>query len=211
MAVLLFLQRTNKISQAQASPYPCSPLSPQLAFSQVVHVGLDPGRVTCRSDSEAQVSQNPQKVKSVINECVPLINGVHVYLQSINYVWVWHGSGPGLGLSLGCKWTWALAQALSLTIVGSLDDRRDFILLSLQEQSDQDTSQLVGCRPCPRTVLVLSFCCQFSLRSVTSLSPCRPKSCTWVVPGIYVRVVIYTVNLTRSSTIMKLESDSTVI
>jgi len=41
---------------------------------------LDPGGVTCRRDSEAQVSQNSQKVKSVINECVPLITGVQVYL-----------------------------------------------------------------------------------------------------------------------------------
>jgi len=28
---------------------------------------LDPGGVTCRRDSEAQVSQSSQKVKSVIN------------------------------------------------------------------------------------------------------------------------------------------------
>jgi len=33
-----------------------------------------------------------------------------------------------------------------------------------------------------------------------SLSPCWPKSCTWVVSGIYVRVVIYMVKLTRSGT-----------
>jgi len=49
------------------SPYPGSPLSPQLASSRLVHVGLDPGGVTCRRDSEAQVSQSSQKVKSVIN------------------------------------------------------------------------------------------------------------------------------------------------
>jgi len=77
---IVFLQRTNKISQAQTSPYPCNPLSPQLASSRLVHVGLDPGGITCRRGFEAQVSQNSQKVKSMINECVPLITGVHVYL-----------------------------------------------------------------------------------------------------------------------------------
>jgi len=41
--------------------YPCSPLSPQLASSRSIHVGLDSERVTCRRDSEAQVSQNSQK------------------------------------------------------------------------------------------------------------------------------------------------------
>ena len=40
---------------------PCSPLSPQLASFLLVHVGLDPEGVTCRRDSEAQVSQNYQK------------------------------------------------------------------------------------------------------------------------------------------------------
>ena len=46
-------------------------------------VGLDPGRVTCRRDFEAQVSEISQKVKSGdwgSNECVPLIYGVHAYL-----------------------------------------------------------------------------------------------------------------------------------
>ena len=34
---------------------PCSPLSPQLASSRSIHVSLDPGGVTCRRVSEAQV------------------------------------------------------------------------------------------------------------------------------------------------------------
>jgi len=59
---------------------PCSPLSPQLASPRLIHVSLNPGGVTCRRVSETQVSQSSQKVKSVINECVPLITGVHVYL-----------------------------------------------------------------------------------------------------------------------------------
>jgi len=46
----------------------------------LIHVSLNPGGVTCRRVSEAQVSQSSQKVKSEINECVPLIRGVHVYL-----------------------------------------------------------------------------------------------------------------------------------
>ena len=41
---------------------------------------LEPGGVTCRRISEAQVSQSSPRVKSVINECVPLNDGVHVYL-----------------------------------------------------------------------------------------------------------------------------------
>jgi len=41
---------------------------------------LNPGGVTCRRVSEAQVSQSSQRVKLVINEFVPLITGVHAYL-----------------------------------------------------------------------------------------------------------------------------------
>jgi len=54
-------------TEGPSSPYPCSPLSPQLASSWLVHVGLDLGGVTCRRDHKAQVSQSSQKVKSVIN------------------------------------------------------------------------------------------------------------------------------------------------
>ena len=122
-----------------------------------------------------------------------LITGVHAYLQSINYVWLRHGLGP----SLGCRWAWALAQTLSLTIVGLLDGKRAFISLSLQKRSDPVTSPVDGCRLCPCTILGWPFCYQFRLRSVMSLSLCWPESCTWVVSGIYVRVVIYMVELTR--------------
>jgi len=55
-------------------------LSLQLASSRLIHVSLNPGGVTCRRVSETQASQSSQRVKSVINECVPLINGVHAYL-----------------------------------------------------------------------------------------------------------------------------------
>ena len=75
----MFLQRTNKKSGTRVT-LPCSPLSPQLASSHSIDVGLDPGGVTCRRISEAQVSQSSQGVKSAINECVPLNDGVHVYL-----------------------------------------------------------------------------------------------------------------------------------
>jgi len=37
-----------------------------------------------------------------------------------------------------------------------------------------------------------------------SLSPCRLKSYTWVVSGIYVRVVMYMVKLTRSGIVIDL-------
>ena len=76
---ILFLQGTNKKSDTRVT-LPCSPLSPQLASSHSIHVGLDPGGVTCRRISEAQVSQSSQEVKLAINECVPLTDGVHVYL-----------------------------------------------------------------------------------------------------------------------------------
>ena len=72
-------------------------------------IGLDSRGITCRRDSEAQVSKISQKVKSrdqESNECVPLIRGVHAYLQIISYVWPRHGLGP----CLGRRWTWALAQ-----------------------------------------------------------------------------------------------------
>ena len=49
---------------------PRSPLSLQLVSSWLIYVSLNPGGV----------SQSSQKVKSVINECVPLIRGGHVYL-----------------------------------------------------------------------------------------------------------------------------------
>jgi len=75
----LFLQRTNKKSDTRVT-LPGSPLSSQLASSHSIDVGLNPGGVTCRRISEAQVSQSSQGVKSAINECVPLITGVHVYL-----------------------------------------------------------------------------------------------------------------------------------
>ena len=107
----LFLQRTNKICQTQVLPYSGSP-SPQQASSRLIHVvhgylgviGLDPRGVTCKRDSEAQVSKISKKVKfgdQGSNECVPLIRGVHAYLQIINYVchvmgWalVWAVGGP---------------------------------------------------------------------------------------------------------------------
>jgi len=76
---LVFLQRTNKRLGTSVT-LPCSPLSLQLASSRLIHVDLNPGGVTCRRISEAQVSQSSQRVKSVINECVPLNDGVHVYL-----------------------------------------------------------------------------------------------------------------------------------
>ena len=91
---------------------PCSLLSLQLVFPRLIHVNLNPGGVTCRRVSEAQVSQSSQKVKSMINECVPLITGVHAYLYSINDVWLSNGSGLGLGPSLGHEWAWILIQAL---------------------------------------------------------------------------------------------------
>jgi len=67
----LFLQRTNKICQAQVLPY-LGLSSPQMASSQPIYVaygylgvvGLDPGGVTYRRDSKAQVSEISQKVKS---------------------------------------------------------------------------------------------------------------------------------------------------
>jgi len=40
---------------------PCNPLSPQLASFRLIHDGLHPEGVTCRKDSEAQVSQNSKK------------------------------------------------------------------------------------------------------------------------------------------------------
>jgi len=79
LGFFVFLQRTNKKSDTRVT-LPCSPLSPQLASSHSIHVGLNPGGVTCRRISEAQVSQSSQRVKSAINECVPLNDGVHVYL-----------------------------------------------------------------------------------------------------------------------------------
>ena len=120
----MFLQRTNKICQTQVLPY-LGPPSPQQASSRLIYIAygylrvisLDLGGVTCRRDSEVQVSEISQKVKSGdqgSNECVPLIHGVHAYLQIINYVWPRHGLGP----CLGCRWAQALAQALSSIIVG---------------------------------------------------------------------------------------------
>jgi len=75
----VFLQRTNKRLGTNVTLL-CSPLSPQLASSRSIYVNLNPGGATCRRISEAQVSQSSQRVKSVINECVPLNDGVHVYL-----------------------------------------------------------------------------------------------------------------------------------
>ena len=119
------MQRTNKIYQTQVLPY-SGPPSPQQASSRLIHVvhgylgviGLDPRGVTCRRDSEAQVSKISKKVKSSnygSNEGVLLFRGVHVYLQIINYVWPRHGLGP----CLGCRWAWALA--LSSIIVGLMN------------------------------------------------------------------------------------------
>ena len=119
----MFLQRTNKICQTQVLPYPGSP-SPQQASSRLIHVahgylgviGLVRRGVTCRRDSEAQVSIISKKVKSGdqgSNECVPLIRGVHAYLQINNYVWPRHALSP----CLGYRWAWTLAQTLSSIIV----------------------------------------------------------------------------------------------
>jgi len=61
---------------------------------------LNPEGVTYRSVSEAQVSQSSQKVKSVINECVPLITGYRALMMS--------------GYPVGQALTWALAWVVSV-------------------------------------------------------------------------------------------------
>jgi len=93
----------------------------------------------------------------VINECVPLITGVHAYLKSINDVWLSHGPGLDLSSSLDCEWAWALTQALKTYWTRGFP-----FLLSLWERSNPFTSQLVGCRPWPHTVLGWPFCCYFA-------------------------------------------------
>jgi len=43
------------------SPYPYSLLFPRLVSFHLADVGLDPGGITCRRDSETQVSQKLSK------------------------------------------------------------------------------------------------------------------------------------------------------
>jgi len=76
----MFLQRTNKMSQAQASPYYVVRyllgwLLPCLYISVWTQKGL-PAEETLK----LKWVKTLKKVKYVINECVPLIIGVHAYL-----------------------------------------------------------------------------------------------------------------------------------
>jgi len=88
------------------SLYSCSSLSPQLVSSRLIYVGLDPGGVTCRRDSEAQVSQNSQKVKSVINGIMntylKLLGSTCIYRVLIMF-----------GYAMGWALAWALVWAVS--------------------------------------------------------------------------------------------------
>ncbi|XP_027919177.1 ATPase ARSA1-like [Vigna unguiculata] len=65
-------QRTNKKSGTRIT-LPRSPLSPQLASSHSIRIGLNPGGVTCRRISEAQTKYNKRQ-QDESNEFASLIS-----------------------------------------------------------------------------------------------------------------------------------------
>ena len=69
------------------------------------------------------------------------------------------------------------------------------ILLSLRGRSDPFISWLVRCRPWPCTIRVGHFVVTLAFVHL-NLRPWQPRSCTWVVSGMFVRFIIYMVKLT---------------